>query len=139
MIPDGLGALAKEKSHGSAALEKQWALALQRLRSSHIREDDFAKLVAAANSPGALSRLAGLLADGSATPGDLFLSCDDSSHGLDQWIEALEVVCVWLDRKGRRETLAKSIGYVSCSSQAAPEAKLSWIVAQMLDQYGMDK
>lgn len=140
MTVEILTALAHGKARGSAALEKQWVLALQRLASSGVTDAVFAKLAAAASSPSAVSRLARLLCgDAEAGSDVLFANCDASSHGLEQWIDALDSLSEWLEKHGRHETLMKCLGYISCASEGSPEVSLPWVVVQMLEQYGMDK
>jgi hypothetical protein len=140
MTAETLNALAKEKAKGSFSLEKQWGLALQRLFSAGLPEGIFLKIAAAASTPQTANRVAKLLS-GDARDGvsALFDYCDASHHGLDQWLDALDVLYVWLEKNGRNEPFGKCLGYISCSSESAPEARLPWIVSQMLEQYGMDR
>lgn len=139
MTAETLKAVAKNKAKGSFSLEKQWELALQRLLSVGLSEAVFCKIADAASSPKTANRIAKLLS-GDARTGvsTLFASCDASRHGLDQWLDALDSLYTWLERTGRNETFEKCLGYISCSSEAAPDARLPWVVLQMLEQYGMD-
>jgi hypothetical protein len=140
MTVETLSALAQQKARGSAALEKQWIVALHRLASSGVSDEVFTRLAGAGGSPAAISRLARLLSeDAEADAATLFANCDASCHGLDQWIDALDALYGWLEKRSRHETFSKSLGYLSCASQAAPDARLAWVAIQMLDQYGMDK
>lgn len=140
MTVESLTAIAKNKARGLSSLERQWLLALQRLYSAGLSEEVFSKLADAASSPQVANRLAKLLS-GDARSGveALFANCDASRHGLDQWLESLDALYTWLEKHGRKEGYEKCIGYISCSSEAAPEARLPWVVVQMLEQYGMDR
>ena len=137
---DTVNVLAREKACGSLALQGQWRLALDRLASLGLPEAELVRLARACPSPGAASRLARLLAaDPAGSLETLLRHCDGSSHGLPQWIEALDALYGWLERRSLVASLEASAGYIACSSAAAPEADLASTVLKMLDDYGMDE
>jgi hypothetical protein len=139
MTVDSLNTIAKSRAGGSTSLERQWVLALQRLASTGLGDAELEKIAASAASPSSVSRLARLFSEDDVSATELFLKCDASHHGLDQWMAALDALYAWLEKSSRRENLSKCLGYVACTSEAMPDADLSWAVVAMLDQYGMDE
>ena len=140
MTTEAMRQVAQSRAQGSAALEKQWLLALQRLASTGLGARDLERLCAAAASPTVISRLARLLSgDAPAALGTITESCDSSRHGLAQWLDALDALYAWLEAHSRTTPLGNACGYIACTSVAAPEENLAKAVRRMLDQYGMDR
>jgi hypothetical protein len=113
---------------------------MERLASTGLCEADLMRLFAASSTPAILSRLAGRLSgDAVAAFGAIKTSCDASSHSLPQWLDALDVVYAWLEERGRTTPLNNAVGYIACTSVAAPDENLAKAARRMLDQYGMDR
>lgn len=131
--------LSGKRSAGSRAAAAQWELALARLVSTGADEADAKCAFRAAKSPSQLSRLATMLGNGEGRAlRDLIASCDESTHSLSDWLDALDVLHNWLEERHIRATAVRQIGYVACSSESAPEEALTPMVKRMLEDYGFD-
>ena len=133
-------ALAGGKSGGASSALAQWRIALGRLLSTGVSDEEAERLLSAEKSPAALSRLARAMEGGGARASSaIFADCDASAHPLSDWLEGVDILLLFLEERGKRAGAIRASGYVSCSSAAAPEAKLPATVRAMLEQYGFDE
>jgi hypothetical protein len=74
---------------------------------------------------------------------DFLDEVDESHYSLRQWIDALIVMCHWLDARGLAASLEDRIGFAGCANAAAGAGanltSLSALVSEMLDNYGFER
>ncbi len=140
MNAEQISDLARIRSRGVNALERQWLVSLQRLSSAGLYEAGERSIATACHSPTALDSLLRRLGPNPAAELTRLLEeCDASPQGLEQWLEAVECVYKWLDERSRKANLGQVVGYLSCCCAASPDTDLKWTASEMLRQYGMDR
>jgi hypothetical protein len=138
MTENDIAAMARGKARG-VALEYEWRTAIARMASTGVSEANLGKLLAASASPVAFSRLALRMADGAnECCAQLFESCAKASHELPQWLESIDAVYRWLEKRSRTTPFANAAGYVACAAEAAEGTTLTDAVKRMLDEYGVE-
>jgi len=130
---------AVAKARGSAALEKAWLTAILRMASTGICDDSLRKLSGASSSPVAFSRLAARIAsDVDSNVSKIANACDQSCHSLEDWLEAIDAIYDWLEKRSRATPFYNAVGYVACASEVSKNESLPKAVKKMLDEYGVD-
>ncbi|MGF1452712.1 MAG: hypothetical protein ACFB21_11640 [Opitutales bacterium] len=106
------------------------------------------RIRAAATSPEAAERLTAFL--GSHTPPGnspstfelLAEAVDESDHGLDEWLESLDHLIQWAERRLRPLSVPGALGYVACCSESQGtqpfRLALPEVLDEMLEEFGYE-
>ena len=137
MTVETLRGLARRRARGFTTLEDQWELALGRLSSTGLGNDEVRLLSESCTGPTMANRLARVMrGDGRHAFSILAAYVDDSPRTLTEWLGAIDVFFRWLERQGRYARLNQALGYIHCCTAADPGRPLTDTVQDMLETYG---
>lgn len=137
MKQDRLSILANELGGAMQSLRTSWALAIQRMGSTALPDDEVERLARLSPDPASLSDLAGLLgADAVEHLGMLKEAVDESAYSLKEWVYSLNILFHWAARHGKEARFKHMLGYIHCCTQTDTSRPLADIVEGMLDEYG---
>lgn len=130
-------ALALELGGSTLSLRNSWSIALQRISSTNLLEDDVERLARLSPSPSSLSNLAALLGQEADERIHLLKEAvDDSPYSLKEWLYSLDLLNRWATENGKETHFQHMLGYIHCCTQVDSSRPLVDIIEDMLTEYG---